>query len=136
MRRYREDELDFTHIGREADAATHAGNITSPGHESHATGQGGPGMMPGNPREMITAAEPSHPMRVRIGVPPGGPGRRLSQETWQAWLREEAADLRQLKALLAPYPSEAMACWPVSARVGNIKNNDPSLIEPRAIGLD
>ena len=23
-----------------------------------------------------------------------------------------------------------MTCWPVSARVGNLKNNDPSLIEP------
>jgi putative SOS response-associated peptidase YedK len=31
--------------------------------------------------------------------------------------------------LLAPYPSEAMTCWPVSARVGNVKNNDPSLID-------
>jgi len=39
---------------------------------------------------------------------------------------------RQLKALLAPYPSVAMTCWPVSARVGNVKNNDPSLIEPIA----
>jgi putative SOS response-associated peptidase YedK len=38
----------------------------------------------------------------------------------------------QLKALLAPYPSKAMTCWPVSRRVGNIKNNDPSLIEPVA----
>jgi putative SOS response-associated peptidase YedK len=36
----------------------------------------------------------------------------------------------QLKALPAPYPSEGMICWPVSARVGNVKNNDPSLVEP------
>jgi putative SOS response-associated peptidase YedK len=35
----------------------------------------------------------------------------------------------QLKALLAPYPSDEMACWPVGTRVGNVKNNDPSLIE-------
>jgi putative SOS response-associated peptidase YedK len=41
---------------------------------------------------------------------------------------------RQLKALLAPYPSERMTCWPVSARVGNVKNNDPILIEPIAVG--
>jgi hypothetical protein len=26
--------------------------------------------------------------------------------------------------------SEDMICWPVSARVGNVRNNDPSLIEP------
>jgi hypothetical protein len=25
-----------------------------------------------------------------------------------------------------------MTCWPVSTRVGNVKNNDPSLIEPDA----
>jgi putative SOS response-associated peptidase YedK len=30
------------------------------------------------------------------------------------------------------YPAEEMTCWPVSARVGNVKNNDPSLIEPVA----
>jgi hypothetical protein len=35
--------------------------------------------------------------------------------------------------LLALYPAEERTCWPVSARVGNVKNNDPSLIEP--IGL-
>ena len=32
--------------------------------------------------------------------------------------------------MLAPYPSEKMVAWPVSTRVGNVKNNDPSLIEP------
>jgi putative SOS response-associated peptidase YedK len=37
--------------------------------------------------------------------------------------------LPQLKALLAPYPSDEMT-WPVSARVGNVKKNDPTLIEP------
>ena len=37
-----------------------------------------------------------------------------------------------LKALLAPYPSDAMICWPVSARVGNVRDNDLSLIEPVA----
>jgi len=26
-----------------------------------------------------------------------------------------------------------MTCWLVSARVGNVKNNDPSLIEPIAV---
>jgi putative SOS response-associated peptidase YedK len=38
----------------------------------------------------------------------------------------------QLKALLAPCPSDEMICWPVSARVGNVRNNDSSLIEPVA----
>jgi putative SOS response-associated peptidase YedK len=46
------------------------------------------------------------------------------------WLGEELAETLQLKAIRAPYPSEEMTCWPVSPRVGNVKNNDPSLIEP------
>ena len=52
----------------------------------------------------------------------------LGPGTWSAWLGEEPAYARQLKAMLAPYLSEKMTCWPVSARVGNVKNNDPSLI--------
>jgi hypothetical protein len=34
-----------------------------------------------------------------------------------------------LKALLAPFLSDEMICWPVNARVGDVKNNDASLIE-------
>ena len=56
----------------------------------------------------------------------------LGPEMWPAWLGEEPADARQLKAMLAPYPSEAMTCWPISPRVGNVKNNHPSLIGPIA----
>jgi putative SOS response-associated peptidase YedK len=54
----------------------------------------------------------------------------LKPETWPLWLGEEPADTAELKALLAPYPSDEMVCWPVSARVGNVKNNDANLIEP------
>jgi putative SOS response-associated peptidase YedK len=56
----------------------------------------------------------------------------LKPEAWPVWLGEETAKATALKALLAPLPSEEMACWPVSARVGNVKNNDPALIEPIA----
>ena len=45
----------------------------------------------------------------------------LGPETWPEWLGEAPADARQLKPMLAPYPSEEMACWPVSTRVGNVK---------------
>jgi putative SOS response-associated peptidase YedK len=41
-------------------------------------------------------------------------------------------DHRKGRPLLAPYPSDEMICWPVSARVGNVRNNDSSLIEPVA----
>jgi putative SOS response-associated peptidase YedK len=56
----------------------------------------------------------------------------LKPEAWPAWLGEEPADEPQLKSLLAPYPAEEMICWPISARVGNVRNNDSSLIEPVA----
>jgi hypothetical protein len=37
--------------------------------------------VPGNPREMITTAERRFPVRIRIGVPPGGLGQRYTQIT-------------------------------------------------------
>jgi putative SOS response-associated peptidase YedK len=57
----------------------------------------------------------------------------LGPQVWSEWLGEEPADLPGLKALLAPYPAGEMTCWPVNTRVGNVKNNDPSLIEPVAL---
>ena len=54
----------------------------------------------------------------------------LGPEAWPIWLGEKQVDLPQLKDLLTPYPSGGMTSWPVSPRVGNIKNNDESLIEP------
>jgi len=53
----------------------------------------------------------------------------LKSDVWPAWLGEQPATVRDLKAVLAPYPSEDMISWPVSTRVGNVKNNDPTLIE-------
>jgi putative SOS response-associated peptidase YedK len=52
----------------------------------------------------------------------------LKPNAWLVWLGEEPADVPQLRPCL----SDEMICWPVSARVGNVKNNDPSLIEPIA----
>ena len=54
----------------------------------------------------------------------------LSPQVWPEWLGEEPAHPSRLKALLAPYPAEEIVAWPVSPRVGNVKNNDPSLVEP------
>ena len=54
----------------------------------------------------------------------------LPPATWPLWLGEDAAESEQLKAVLRPYPAEDMTCWPVSARVGNVRNNDPTLVEP------
>jgi putative SOS response-associated peptidase YedK len=54
----------------------------------------------------------------------------LPPKVWPLWLGEEAAEERDLKAMLVPYPTDDMIMWPVSPRVGSVKNNDPSLIEP------
>ncbi|MGH7032044.1 MAG: SOS response-associated peptidase [Stellaceae bacterium] len=60
----------------------------------------------------------------------------LGPQNWPLWLGETPADPapepESLKALLIPYPADGMAIWPVDRRVGNVKNNDPSLIEPLA----
>ena len=42
--------------------------------------------MPGNPRELITAAERRFPVRIRVAVPPSGLGQRHTQIP--AWLDE------------------------------------------------
>ena len=54
----------------------------------------------------------------------------LAPVAWPVWLGEAPADVPELKALLAPYPSDGMIAWPVSPRVGAVKNNDASLFEP------
>jgi putative SOS response-associated peptidase YedK len=58
--------------------------------------------------------------RMPVILPPG---------TWSRWVGEEPAEPDQLKSMLVPYMG-SMTMWPVSARVGNVKNNDASLIEP------
>jgi hypothetical protein len=54
----------------------------------------------------------------------------LKPQAWPVWLGEQAATVHDLKAMLVPYPSDDMICWPVSARGGNVRNNDSSLMEP------
>lgn len=56
----------------------------------------------------------------------------LDPEAHEAWLDPEAADLQALKALLRPYPPQRLAWWPVSTRVNNPRQDDPSLLEPVA----
>jgi putative SOS response-associated peptidase YedK len=54
----------------------------------------------------------------------------LPPARWGKWLGEEPGELQELKALLVPCPSEELVIWAVDKRVGSVKNNDPSLIEP------
>ena len=38
-----------------------------------------------------------------------------------------------IERMASPRPAEEMTCWPVSPFVGNVKNNDPRLIEPFSV---
>jgi putative SOS response-associated peptidase YedK len=49
---------------------------------------------------------------------------------WGDWLGENSAPEREVAALLAPYPGNAMAFWAVDRRVGNVKNDSPDLFVP------
>jgi putative SOS response-associated peptidase YedK len=57
----------------------------------------------------------------------------LDPADWPLWLGEAPAEPAELKALLRPCPPEILTVWPVSPRVGNVRNNDPALIEPIAL---
>lgn len=54
----------------------------------------------------------------------------LPKEAWPLWLGETEASPAALLALLRPYPAELMRAYPVGPKVGNVKNDDPALLEP------
>jgi putative SOS response-associated peptidase YedK len=54
----------------------------------------------------------------------------LSKETWAIWLGEVAASPEALRRLLLPYPAELMRAYPIGPAVGNVKNDDASLLDP------
>jgi len=56
----------------------------------------------------------------------------LEPKNYTRWLGEEPAEPCQLMRMLKPYSAEAMEAYPVSTRVGNVKNTDAALIEPTA----
>ena len=55
----------------------------------------------------------------------------LPREAWPLWL-DPAAQTRELRPLLAPYPAEQMAAHPVNAAVNDVWNDGPELILPIA----
>jgi putative SOS response-associated peptidase YedK len=73
-----------------------------------------------------TANEQMAPIHDRMPV-------ILPVATWETWLGPEA-DLDELQALLVPAAAGVVALHPVSADVGNVRNNDAHLVEP--IDLD
>jgi putative SOS response-associated peptidase YedK len=54
----------------------------------------------------------------------------LEPKDYSRWL--EPGTVERLPVdLLRPFPAEQMTAWPVSNRVGNVRNNDPELLAPR-----
>jgi putative SOS response-associated peptidase YedK len=59
----------------------------------------------------------------------------LDKADWPKWLGEIPATEAELHALLKPAPPERVKIWPVDNRVGNVRINDPRLVdEIRPIG--
>ena len=56
----------------------------------------------------------------------------VAPDRYGEWLDPARAEA---DALLAPYPADAMLCFPVSTRVNSVRNDDDSLIRPTAGGF-
>jgi putative SOS response-associated peptidase YedK len=54
----------------------------------------------------------------------------LLRENYARWLGEEVTEPPHLMAMLKPYPADAMEAYPVTTRVGSVKNTDAALFEP------
>ena len=54
----------------------------------------------------------------------------LPREVIGTWLGPAVEAPEELKPLLQQYPSEHMLSWPVSKRVGNVRNEGPDLVAP------
>ncbi len=52
----------------------------------------------------------------------------------KSWL-DGTEDVKQCLELIEPYPSEKMECYPVSKKVGNVKEKGKDLIEPISITI-
>jgi len=54
----------------------------------------------------------------------------LSPEKWATWLGGQETSTDELRwMILRPYPASLMRSYPVDVRVGNVRNNEPSLFE-------
>ena len=54
----------------------------------------------------------------------------LAPDCWATWLGETRASGNDLKSMLKPYPDKGMTFWPVTRRVGNVRNDSPDLFAP------
>ena len=56
----------------------------------------------------------------------------LTEDQWPAWLGETSVTEPGLRALLAPSAPALIKAWQVGPAVGNVRNDDPSLVLPVA----
>jgi putative SOS response-associated peptidase YedK len=54
----------------------------------------------------------------------------LDPATFDLWLDPANEDTEELLALLRPPPAGTVLHHPVGSRIGNVRNNDPTLVEP------
>jgi putative SOS response-associated peptidase YedK len=54
----------------------------------------------------------------------------LDPATFDLWLDPANEDTEELLALLRPPPAGTVVHHPVGSRIGNVRNNDPALVEP------
>lgn len=54
----------------------------------------------------------------------------LPKSAWPHWLGEEEATPDELLALLRPYPAGLMRAYPIGPAVGNVRNDEPGLLDP------
>ncbi|MBD0380416.1 SOS response-associated peptidase [Paenibacillus sedimenti] len=59
----------------------------------------------------------------------------LPREAEAAWLDRRITNTEVLRPMLKPYPAEEMIAYPVSGRVGNVRNDDESCIEELSLLL-
>jgi len=64
--------------------------------------------------------EPIHD-RMPVILPPAA---------WPLWLGEKEASPEEIFDLLRSYPAELMRAYPIGPAVGNVKNDEPSLLDP------
>jgi putative SOS response-associated peptidase YedK len=58
----------------------------------------------------------------------------LDKADYAAWLAETPASPTALHGLLRPFPADRMRAYAIGPRIGNVKNDDPSVLEPAAAG--
>ena len=71
--------------------------------------------MPSHPRDMIVSAEQRFPVRIRIGVPPGGLGQRYAQIR-QPRRHERVCSYARRLAERCAQPPPSKKLWTISER--------------------